>query len=890
MANKPMIQYQQLWGKSSKENNSIWHPLLFHLLDAAAVTQLLWDLSLSESFKSDVSRKFGINESEMGVLAAFWVSLHDIGKAGPEFQKKNSEHLKVLSTLGLNFPISKSNPDGFHGTATTIILRRIFAETEPYLSRKFRNGLAFALGGHHGEFPSDGEIIDANIHRIHVGNVLWQSLQNSLYFCLKNTIRPVDPKCMPEKLEDLNPILILLVGLSTTADWIASNDNFFSYHPESKDPIKYFNEAKVIAQKALNTLGWIGWQAHHEPAQFVTLFPKIKPNPMQKAVIELTGIINSPFLAIVEAQTGSGKTEAAFYMADAVLQRDHKAGIFIAMPTQATSNQMFSRVYAFLGKRYPSDELNLHLVHGKALLGTEENEFYPSNIWSKEGEPEGNIHSQSWFLPRKRTLLAPFGVGTVDQTFLSVLRSRFFFLRLFGLSHKVLIFDEVHAYDVYMTEIFKTLLQWLHAVDTSVIILTATLPEETKKDLIDAYTNKKHKLEPKTFPRISIATDEFVEIYNAGEAKSRKITLSWIDKEPQSIISSLKKRMQNGGCAAVICNTVKRAQEVFNSIRSAFPDESLAIMLFHSHYPYRWRRDIENEVLRLFGKGTPNRPQKAILVATQVIEQSLDLDFDLLITDLAPIDLLIQRIGRLHRHERINKRPKNLEEPECIISAFSDSAMTLNQGGDRFIYEPYILAKTQAILAPQNHIMLPVETDDLIKNVYTDMDDEDEQLSKARTEMMHHAASSKNNAHNYLIPPRHNDFIGSLTTFFGDDLGSLSKRVLIAPTREIEPSIQIVCLEQGEDGIHVLGDASIIDLESKLSHVQVQKCLLAEVTINNQVVIAKILNDKRQIPAGFRTQAALRWHFPIIFSNGIYEDDTFRLILDKATGLQITVK
>lgn len=885
-----MTDLHQIWGKSSRNEQSSWHPLLYHMLDAAAVTQTLWDHSLAESFKSDISKNFCIPETEGGKLIAFWVSLHDIGKAGPEFQKKNSERMQHLASKGYSFQTQQTLPSGFHGTATSIILRRIFKDTEPNLSRNFRDGLAFALGGHHGEIPRDSEINDASIQKIHVGDDLWQSLQNSLYSCLKNTINPVDPKCLPGKLEELNPLLLLLVGLSTTSDWIASNEDLFPFQSKRIEPSQYFEATKIKAQKALNGLGWIGWNAHHENLSFHELFPLIKPNPMQETVIRLTGRLKSPFLAIIEAQTGSGKTEAALYLADSVIQRDHKTGIYIAMPTQATSNQMFSRFKKFLSCRYPDDEINLHLVHGKALIGITENQFNPTSIWSNDGEAEGNIHSQSWFLPRKRTLLAPFGVGTVDQTFLSVLRSRFFFLRLFGLSHKVLIFDEVHAYDIYMTEIFKTLLHWLHAVKTSVIILTATLPEETRNELLDAYTSKAHKIEQKTFPRISIANDEIAEIHNAGETKSRKIKLTWIDKNPQSIISNLEKRIKNGGCVAVICNTVKRAQDVFDAINKAFLDETHTILLFHSHYPYCWRKEIEDNVISMFGKEPSKRPQKAILVATQLIEQSLDLDFDLLITDLAPIDLIIQRIGRLHRHERFVKRPLPIQEPECIISAYKDVNETLNQGGDRYIYEPYILAKTMEVLSKREHLTLPLETDDLINGVYTNIVEPGILLSEARIKMKHKEEVSRVNAHNYLIPQRHNDFIGMLPTFFGDDLGSLSKRVLTAPTREIEPSIQIVCLEKGNDGIHFLGDDSFIDLEGELSSIQIQKCLLSEVTINNKMVIANILNGKMKIPEGFRSSSSLRWHFPILFSNGIYETDVFRMELNREIGLLITEK
>jgi CRISPR-associated endonuclease/helicase Cas3 len=254
---------------------------------------------------------------------------------------------------------------------------------------------------------------------------------------------------------------------------------------------------------ALNQLGWIGWQPRGEVITFKEMFPGYSPNQVQINVIQLAKDIQSPYLVILEAQTGSGKTEAALYLSDISLQTDEKKGIYFALPTQATSNQMFQRVSKFLARRYPDRDINLHLVHGKALYNPKASAFSISNIWSEIGEKEGNLHSYSWFLPRKRTLLAPFGVGTVDQTFISVLRSRHFFVRLFGLSHKVLVFDEVHAYDVYMTEVFKNLLHWLRSIGTSVIILSATLTKSERKELLDAYTGKDNQLDDIPYPRIT---------------------------------------------------------------------------------------------------------------------------------------------------------------------------------------------------------------------------------------------------------------------------------------------------------------------------------------------------------------------------------------------------
>lgn len=876
-----------VWGKTEDDECLNWHSLIYHLLDTGAVSQVLWEQCLSNSLKENISSHFGMDVSEMGCLISYWIALHDIGKAGPEFQRKNTVLASELSRLGLLFPEANAPIGGFHGTATTIILRRFLKDYFQDMPRGFRIRLATTLGGHHGEFPDNGEIINRENERIHVGDICWRELQDEICRNIASILGVEDAKRYPNTTGDMNPVLLIIAGLCTASDWIASNNTFFPYVHEFQIIDNYYESAKDRAQKAVEILGWKGWHATQNPLTFMELFPKFPPNAIQKSVVALTERIKSPFLAIIEAQTGSGKTEAALYMADTILQRENKAGFYIAMPTQATSNQMYSRVKDFLSKRYKSDEINLHLVHGKALLGQSDNNFSPTNIWSNENKEDANIQSHAWFLPRKKTLLAPFGVGTVDQTFLAVLRTRHFFLRLFGLSHKVLIFDEVHAYDVYMTEVFKRLLHWLNAIGTSVIMLTATLPEKTKKELLNAYSGLDCVVEYQVFPRISIATSEGVEVIQAGEQPPRRIWLEWIDRDIQQLVARVIDKLGRGGCAAIICNTVDRAQKIFQSIKNAVGGDDIEISLFHARFPYCRRKQIEEEVLQKFGKDRSYRPKKAILVATQVIEQSLDLDFDLLITDLAPIDLIIQRIGRLHRHEQGAARPEHLKEPTCIVSAFATIEETLEQGGDRYIYEPYILAKTWNALKHRTTLKLPEESDNLIRQVYEDTNDEDEKLGKARKKMLDDIQCSQVNAHNYQIPTKDKDFLGFVSNFFGDETNSLSRRMLNAPTREIEFSVQIICLEEDITGLHPIYHEDVIELDSELTNKQIQNCLEAEVTINSKALVEVLLKKEGKTHECFRKTAALRWHIPLIFQDGLCVVDNYRIMIDKEIGVRI---
>lgn len=889
--------YMEFWAKFTRKNELEWHSLLWHLVDTAAVTKLLWNDCLSLEFKKSLSRSFGLSVDDMGVLLMFWIGLHDIGKAGPEFQKKNRPRQDKLEKLGFVFPTSRFKIDGFHATATTLMIERVLSE-EVNMPKSFRISLAKTLGGHHGEFPDD-HILNKSLTEVHhVGDEKWQTAQEQIYSELAKFLEIPVPRFYPEENSEMNPILMLIAGLTTVADWIASNERYFPFLNADLPISEYFPIAETQAKKALTHLGWYGWKSDGSVASFQDLFSGFTPNQIQQTVIDHFPNLQSPFLAIIEAPTGSGKTEAAFYLADAVTQRDQKAGIYIAMPTQATSNQMYNRTANFLAHRYSEEKINLHLVHGAASLNDQAHQFEPTNIWGDDLPDYSNIHAHSWFLSRKKTLLAPFGVGTVDQTFLSVLKSRHFFLRLFGLSHKVLIFDEVHAYDIYMTRIFKSLLHWLQAVGTSVIILSATLPASTRQELMTAYGANNMVAQKVDFPRISAVTQNTAHVIQAGAFPSRAINLGWIDKDPKSILIVLKESLTDGGCAAVICNTVHRAQEVYDVINERFNDETTEIILFHSRFPHCWRKEIEDHVVSMFGKETNNRPHRAIVIATQVIEQSLDLDFDLMITDLAPIDLLIQRMGRLHRHNNAQSshhRPKGLENPRCIISApaFIQDEKLPDFGPDGYVYEPYILLKTLIALNDRNFLELPKETDALIEDVYAheELPSLSEELTlelgNLRDAMLKHNAESESNANNYLIPLSSISILGSLKSSYSDDIEGLSKNVIKTPTREILPTIQIVCLTQDDDGLRPLDSTLLVNLEEPLTREQANHCLRASTRLTNFTVVNYFLNNMGVPPESFRKSAALRWHFPVVFKEGTFITKDFTLHLDRKRGILV---
>ncbi|MBI9051885.1 MAG: CRISPR-associated helicase Cas3' [Anaerolineaceae bacterium] len=884
-------KYFCFWAKTSKEQgNEAWHNLLWHLIDTGMVAHALWDSSLSDALKKDMAQALSLDITQTGKLVSFWVALHDIGKAGPAFQRKWDFGKQRIKQAGFTFPPSPEIIPGYHGLATTWIMENYWEEEHIIQDRSFSISLALALGGHHGEFPSSGEMNSTVYRSDHLGDGRWKAARIAIINQLKEIFTPPDIYMPPSGMEPCNALLFLLAGLTTTADWIASNSTYFKFDDGSMPMETYLHKSAEEAQYALQDLGWHGWKSSGDPHTFTQLFPEFIPNSLQSAFIEHTQGLDSPYLLILEAPTGSGKTESALYLADTTIQKEYKAGIYIAMPSQATSNQMYDRTTKFLSERYKHIPLNILLVHGAALIKEDFSKVRIQGIGQDQQQAQGNIIGAEWFLPRKKSLLAPFGIGTVDQTFLSVMRCKHFFLRLFGLAHKVVIFDEVHAYDVYMLEIFKRLLNWLRSVNTSVIILSATLPEQSRFELLQTYTGQVEDVDVPSieFPRLSISTQNQIQVFPLGVTESRCIALQWLAEEDLTTI--LSNELASGGNAAIICNRVDHTLEIYERLKEVFPSEEL--LIFHSRFPYCWREQIETKIKDRYGKNSSSRPQRSIVIATQVIEQSLDLDFDLMISDLAPVDLLIQRAGRLHRHQgnaHPPSRPTALTEPKLMLLLPDQEQDPPSFSKDGSIYAPYILQRTWFAIHSLSLLNLPAQTDELIGKVYSEelMDeiraDLWPQMQEYFRKMLHEDDEDSLKAVNQLIKTPNKRILGSLQAGFDDEHDPASHSLMQTLTRNARPSVQLVCLFQEADGLYTLDQHLLVNLDQQPDHQITVACLRSALSLSNPALVRHFLSQPK--PTGWKKSPALRSHLPIIFTNDVYQSDKIDLFLDPIKGL-----
>lgn len=897
----------RLWAKTNKE--SAIHLLIYHLIDVSQAALALWNLSFGESLRVYFADALRLTPTDAAQLLAFWIGLHDIGKACPAFQAKHKPAIVGLREAGLEIDrrVMTNIPHGWVTYDALGHLQHGLLHQETPLERRWAQQIARAVGGHHGSWPHPTEVQQVRLRAR--GGDAWHQARHRLLRELASTLAPLafgNPDFLSNP-EAANAFLVMLSGFTSVADWIGSMEEYFPFRSDLMPSVDYAAISARQAEEALRQTGWLQWQSTGDLLTFENMFPEFieGPNDIQQTIIAQTEGMIPPLLAIIEAPTGTGKTEAAFYLADVLNQIGRRQGMYIAMPTQATSNQMYDRTASFLRSCYPQSAIGPRLLHSQARWRVSPPQEVPSNITGTDSKDE-TAHVYGWFMPKKRGLLAPFAVGTVDQALLSVLLTRHFFVRLFGLGHKIVIFDEVHAYDTYMNTLFTRLLEWLRVVDASAIILSATLPEDTRRQLVEAYTGMESEnttLTPAAYPRLTLAAHDGVSVrpLSASDVDQRIIDIEWLpaDEDNVNIVEAVRHACEAGGCVAVICHTVKRSQQVYRALKTArFVDED-GLLLFHARYPPTWRQGIEARVLGLFGK-EGKRPHRMVLVATQVVEQSLDLDFDLMITDLPPVDLLIQRVGRLHRHDHQRhhgrQRPVYLAHPRVLINqpeVDADGMPAFGRGSDH-IYGRFLLLASWLALQGRDHLTVPDDTTDLIELVYGDgwqslpLGDE---LQRAYEDMQakQEAAVIEAGIRDILAPGERGLLTQRNPALTEDDPNTHQR--FRALTRLIDPGVSVICLHETLNGPALEPHSSrLLDLGQPLSYTDVQAILQCVVEIRDRRILYHLLEEEaHQLPYAWRDERALKYHCMAVFRDGVcrVEGTRFVLKLSREFGLEI---
>lgn len=647
--------------------------------------------------------------NEIGALAA----LHDIGKISPGFQSKCEAWLQEngLTDVARN-GVWDTRMESDHGKVTHMAVQKYLSSIQT--DRKTAKFVSAMLGGHHGRLnrPEDrgyrpnGETSDAR------SGIDWEQER----VVAAETICKVFSATLAElNIDNSSPCFWWLAGLVTVADWIGSNELFFP----TEETDKSINSEKA-ASEAVAQIDFFPPDVSMN-LSFKDLFG-FAPNKMQ---VEAMAKITGPGIYIIEAPMGMGKTEAALGAAYQLLASKQARGIYFALPTQATSNRIHLRMAEFVG-RISQTNHSIKLIHGNSWLANTTE--VPQMANSGEGDFSDDARARrDWFASTKRALLAPFGVGTVDQALMSIVAAKHFFVRHFALAGKVIIIDEVHSYDLYTGTLIDCLIKTLESLECTVIVLSATLSGKRREKIIQWSETEDDPVQLPYPLILARPKNTPVEVACAAPPNPRKLRISFETRQEAAFRAM--EVAAHGGCVLWICDTVNAAQSQFLSFQEVAGD-SFKLGLLHSRFPY-WRREqLENEWMERLGKTGETRCG-SILVSTQIVEQSVDLDADLLVTELAPTDMLLQRTGRLWRHERKN-RP--VSEPHLVILQeaaeldalrnMSSDAIRKTLGGKAWVYDPYVLLRSLEVWKQHQYVEIPCQIRSLIEQTYKELEAE----------------------------------------------------------------------------------------------------------------------------------------------------------------------
>ncbi len=663
-----------LWAKSPPDGDpGSGYPLLLHLLDVAAVASRLQQL---------IPCPVRLPCSPDWISAL--VGLHDLGKATPGFQKK----------LGLDFPDAAGAPDR-HDAGTVPLLRKKLLEIG--VKRCFAHQLAMAVGSHHGSLITSEEIRCAGGWQFSVD---WIAAHDELFIGIVEGIAINGVPDLPDDDISRSAFLQWLMGLTSVADWIGSSDAICRWDrldTWNGDVKAWFSNSLDLAELALIDIGIASksFNIINSGAEAVALaLDGWSPRPLQLSIVEvLDQLENEPGLIVIEAPMGEGKTEGG--LACALSSR----GLYMAMPTQATSNALFGRVSKFLD-RAVSGSSALALAHGSGGPEAAANRLREVGLGTKDS----GITAGWWFRGSKRSLLCPNGIGTVDQSLIGVLNARHQFVRMFGLSGRTVVFDELHAYDTYTEGLIERLLLWLQCLGCRVVIMSATLPNARRDSILKAWAGDV-PIPTTSYPRVTWATPGRIQALAFPASCKQEIEVRGIGAD--LVVDKAVDMAKQGARVLMVVNKVDRAQEIYQAV------DAVPRTLFHARFPMDQRLLTEKSVLKQFG---PSGSCTAghVLVATQVAEQSLDIDMDVLITDIAPVDLVLQRAGRIHRHER--KRPVGFERPLVLVAGLDQQVPPPKLTS--YIYDQWSVLRSAAWLKEHSSLDLPEDIDRAVQQVY----------------------------------------------------------------------------------------------------------------------------------------------------------------------------
>lgn len=847
-----MATHSLFWAKthpraeSTPERHSAYKPVGHHLLDVAAAAARY--LAHDPARLCREGAMTGLAPVQHALLCTVLAALHDLGKISPWFQAQAPEYWPAV-VLG---PMPERGRQLSHWEATAVLLTDagIRATLEPHLPGfALGDQMISAVAGHHGRAPRSEFLSAGILHRQAIGDPC-VAIARELCEEIVALLLPVKiPE--PDALQN-EAFSFCLNGLITLADWIGSDSSAFPFEDPAMPLVDYWPLAIARADAALWSKGLLPARPKVAPL-LADLSPRAgaQPRPMQRSAGELA-VGHRPHLILIEDGTGSGKTEAALLLAARMMAAGLGEGVYVALPTMATANAMHGRLDTAMGGLFDETAgrpASLVLAHGKARLTTALDGLAAGGDGGCGQEETVSQRFNTWIGDsRKKAFFADAGVGTIDQAFLGILPKKHLTLRQYALAGRILIVDEAHACDAYMGEELKTLVEMQARLGGSVVILSATLGQMMRRALIVAFARgrgmKKRHLEP-IEGRILSDAYPLLTYYAGGEtieeipveplaSLSRRVAVGRLPDREASIALALEAAGR-GACVAIICNAVDSAIAVHAALSKAGqPLDRLT--LFHARFAVGDRMVVEERVLRLFGpESVPEMRAGQILVATQVVEQSLDLDFDVMISDLAPIDLLIQRAGRLWRHSR-NGRPVtapvlHVVSPEPSMAIDADWLKD-TLGPAAYTYDlPGVLWRTARDVFARGRLETPDDLRPLVEAAYRqEEDDLPDGLAKAHQASLGKRLAEKFQGQHNTIDPR-NGYAGMREVSADEDIG----------TRLGEKSVTL--------RLGIRTGSALVPIVSRQGASEVVNWSLSEISVRHRWLAGRGSSDHSALPA-----------------------------------------
>ncbi|KGM18347.1 CRISPR-associated helicase/endonuclease Cas3 [Corynebacterium auriscanis] len=674
-------QAQYLWAKSG--DGVEWLSLPQHMLDSACAASLVFHRWLADSVKDFLCSRLRFERNQLEALYLWLAGIHDVGKASMAFQGLVQNHpqfeylVSQVKDAGLNIApsVAELNLGKLpHNVASGVIVSQ-WLQARGWSAAK-ANGLGAVLNAHHGRASHPGRDVEFVLEEY---PEQWKEVQRELLKAMEALTG------VGEALEALSrlkkvpvPVAQLLSGLVIVADWIASNEKLF----ELRADVCQRERVKMAARGLDLTAPWapdaFRWENVDAGYQSAFSWPEeYRPRGVQRAVVEAVRDVKEPVLVVIEAETGVGKTEAGLAAAEILAARNGAQGLFFAAPSMTTANGLLERTIEWARTTAEDGVRSMYLAHSKNALAQPYQDLRFKGI-EQDGDDRGNerkgtshgVVASQWMSGRRLGLLSNIVVGTIDQVLMMALQQRFSMLRHAGLAGKVIIFDEVHAFDVYTSDYLCSAIEWLRYYGASVVLMSATLPPAKRRQLVESYSEGEWESdEVEGYPLVTVASESAVRMVPVEPSPTTmKTRVEVMEDSEEDLLHVVDSWLTDGGCLLIICNTIARAQTAYRLLSARYRDE---VELLHAGFMAWERAQKEDELRARLGPDAHRgreRPRRAIVVATQVAEQSLDIDADALITDIAPMDLIIQRMGRVHRHRRpVTDRPPTLAEPRVAI-------------------------------------------------------------------------------------------------------------------------------------------------------------------------------------------------------------------------------